>query len=127
MRDQRPERRRFQFGLRKLLLWTVVVAVLLGSLRALGLDTVGLVIAACWVAITAAIRGAFGSTWAHVVSSAGGSALALGLLFTGVIGATSIVLFIILAAGISFGFVELAWFGVDWFDELLRTKPTADD
>ena len=118
MNDERPERRRFQFGLRKLLLWTVVVAVLLGTLKMLGLETAGLVIAASWAAITAVVRGAFGSTLAHIVSAVGGGVLALVLLFTGVIGATSIVVFIVLAAGVSFVFVEAAWLGVDWLDSL---------
>ncbi|MBC8871254.1 MAG: hypothetical protein H8E44_17650 [Planctomycetes bacterium] len=86
MNDQDLERRRFQFGLRKLLLWMAVVAVLLGILKMLELSTAGLILAASWVAITAIVRGAFGSTWAHIVSAVGGSALALGLLFAGAFG-----------------------------------------
>ena len=100
MSDQRLERRRFQFGLRKLLLWMVVVALLLGILKTLGLTTAGLVIAAFWVAITAVVRATLGSVWAHVISAVGGSVLALGFLFAGLITGTSVVLFIILATGI---------------------------
>ena len=127
MNVPRPERRRFQFSLRKLLLWTAVVAILLGTLKTLGLNTVGLVIAASWVAVTAVVRAAFGSNWAHGVSAVGGGVLALVLLFTGAIGVTSVVLFIILAAGVSFVFVELAWLGVDRLDRLLRTEPRTDE
>jgi hypothetical protein len=127
MNDARPQPRRFQFSLRKLLLWTAVVAVLLGTLKTLGLETVGLVIAAAWVAITAGVRGVFGSLWSHVVSVVGGAILGISLLFTGLIGATSIVLFIILGGGVSFAFVELAWRGVDWLDGLFEPKPKADD
>ena len=105
----------------------VVVALLLGILKTLGLTTAGLVIAAFWVAITAVVRATLGSVWAHVISAVGGSVLALGFLFAGLITGTSVVLFIILATGIPFAFVELAWFGVTWLDELLRTKPKADD
>ena len=105
----------------------VVVAVLLGILKALELKTGGLIIAASWVAITAVVRGTLGSTWAHVVSAVGGAGLAMGLLFAGAIGGTTVVLFIILAAGIPFVFVEIAWFGVDWLDKLLRSKPKTGD
>lgn len=109
------------------MLWVAVVAVLLGTLKALGLEATGLVIAASWVAVTAIVRGTFGSTWSHAVSSAGGIGLALILLFTGFLGAISVVLFIILAGGVCFVFVELAWRGVDWLDRLLKTKPKTGD
>ena len=127
MNDQDLKRRRFQFGLRKLLLWMAVVAVLLGVLKMLELSTAGLILAASWVAITAIVRGAFGSTWAHIVSAVGGGALAFGLLFAGAIGGISVVVLIIVGAGMPFVFVELAWLGVDWLDKLLRTKPRTDD
>ena len=46
-------RRRFQFGLRKLLLWTAVVAILLGFLRMAGLGSSGFAIVACWIVVVA--------------------------------------------------------------------------
>jgi hypothetical protein len=104
-----------------------LVAVLLGTLKALGLETVWLAIGASWVVITAAVRAAFGSTWAHVISAGGGGVLVLGLLFSGYLGGTSLVLFIILATGVPFVSVELAFFGIDWLDERVRTKPGTED
>ena len=76
MNDHPAKRPRYQFGLRKLLLWMFVVAVLLGTLKALGLESVWLAIGAFWVVITAAVRAAWGSTWAHVISAGGGGVLA---------------------------------------------------
>jgi hypothetical protein len=109
------------------MLWMVVVGILLAILKALGLTTVGLVIVVFWVAITAAVRVILGSAWAHLISAGGGSILAVGLLFTGFIAGSSLMLFIILAVGIPFVFVELAWFGVSWLDEILRAKPEVED
>jgi len=44
-------RRRFQFRLRKLLLWTAVVALLLGVLKMLGLGPARIVLVACWTIV----------------------------------------------------------------------------
>jgi hypothetical protein len=104
-----------------------VVGILLAILKPLGLTTAGLILVVFWVAITAAVRVILGSTWAHLISAGGGSLLAVALLFTGFIAGSSVMLFIILAVGIPFVFVELAWFGVSWLDENLRTRPDVQD
>jgi hypothetical protein len=117
--------RRFQFSLRKLMLWVVVEAILLGALRMLGLDAIGLAIAAAWVAVTAALRVALDPRWACHVSGFGGIALAVGLWFVLPMNDADIVLLIILGGGaglVPFVFVEVAARVVDWVDSLIRQR-----
>jgi hypothetical protein len=65
-------KRSFQFSLRKLLLWTAVVALLLGVATSLG---EGVWLLACWVLVVCAIRCAFGPNVAVILSVGGGAIL----------------------------------------------------
>ena len=56
MNDPRPERRRFQFGLRKLLLWTGVVAVWFGVLTTLPLGLPLSTVLTLWVVVVGVVR-----------------------------------------------------------------------
>ena len=58
-RDERRKRR--QFSLRKLLLWTAAAALLLGLLRVLGLGPIALACIALWIVIVVGLRLAAGS------------------------------------------------------------------
>lgn len=51
-----PERRRLQFGLRKLLLWTTVVAVFLGIFKMLGIPRGVTAAMTCWFGILIVLR-----------------------------------------------------------------------
>jgi hypothetical protein len=117
--------RRFQFSLRKLMLWVVVEAVLLGTLSMLGLDAIGLAIAAAWVAVTAVLRVALSPRWACHISGLGGIALAVGLWFVLPMNDAAIVLLIILGGGaglVPFVFVEVAARVVDGLDSLMQRR-----
>jgi len=84
-RDER--RRRRQFSLGKLLLWTAVAALLLGALRMLGAGPVVLACIAGWVVVNAGVRLAFGSVVAFVFSTVAGgiagASLVLAVILTG--------------------------------------------
>jgi hypothetical protein len=75
MGDHPPTRRRFQFGLRKLMLWTVVVAVFLGIFEMFGFGWIGCVLAACWLAVVGLLRGTAGGRAACLVSIVIGTVL----------------------------------------------------
>jgi hypothetical protein len=126
MSDEGLKRGRFQFSLRKLMLWVAVEAILLGTLTMLGLDPVGLAIAGSWVAVTAILRAAFGPLVACRLSGLGGIGLAVGLWFVLPMDDAAIVLLIILGGGaglVPFVFVEVAWRAVDAIDTLRRRSP----
>jgi len=59
MGETRP---RFQFGLRKLLLWTAVVALFLGILKMLGLGPILCIAVLCWAMFVRGLRLVFGFT-----------------------------------------------------------------
>ncbi len=70
VRKGEPEerRKRRQFRLRNLLVWTAVAALALGALRTLGLGPVVVASIASWVAIVGGVRWMFGSPVAFVFS-----------------------------------------------------------
>jgi hypothetical protein len=135
MNDQRPERRRFQFGLRKLLLWTGVVAVLLG-LATTTFTTAEAVVLLGWMILVAAVRWAFGPKAAGALSVA--AALILHVSFSWlvymaarpfpdpveagvgalIVGGTVGGLFGLVMFGIAEGAVR----AVNWADKVLETK-----
>jgi hypothetical protein len=129
MNDQRPERRRFQFGLRKLLLWTAVAALLLGTAASL---REGAWLPACCILIVGAIRCAFGARVAGGISVA--TAVILMVSFSWVVAEThhpgpslgdatvtglALGLFFGLA---TLGIVEGAVRVVNWADKVLESK-----
>ena len=121
MIDQSDKRGRLQFGLRKLMLWTAVVAALLGILQIVGLNALGQAIAALWVAVVAFAHAAFGSIPALVFSQIGGMSLALCLWFVLPIDDATVILLIVLGGAgglIPFAFVEIARRVVDCIDHL---------
>ena len=62
-----PERRRLQFGLRKLLLWTIAVAVLLAAMRMLEFETAGFVIVLFGMTILGVLRFLFEPFYARML------------------------------------------------------------
>jgi len=82
-RDARRKRR--QFSLAKLLLWTAAAALLLGLLRMLGAGPVVLGGIAGWLTVNAGVRLAFGSVVFCVFSIGAGGIAGAGLILAGVI------------------------------------------
>ena len=137
MTSPRPERRtrRFQFGLRKLLLWTGVVALLLGILKVLNLPILVCVLVDCWVIVVAVVRATSGATAAAVLSVAFGVVAVVAVLFIvpSELGITPDGTELVLAApelllnGVGLGLyvlalVELAFRGVNWTDKMLEAN-----
>ena len=115
MTNPRPKRR-FQFGLRKLLLWTAVVALYFATVRWVAMDVRGFTVVTCWVGIVAILRAVAGRIMAGLLSVAGGLFLAasVSILVANAIPVTrSQVLFAFWKAGavgcIVFVIVELAF------------------
>ncbi len=62
MTEESPIRRRsLQFGLRRLLLWTVVIALAFGALSTLGPDTIGWIVFSWWLCALLVLRWVVGS------------------------------------------------------------------
>jgi hypothetical protein len=68
-----PKRRRFQFGVRRLLLWTVVIAVYLSVVKWLRMDLMLFAVLTAWLGIVAGVKARFGSMAAFVVSILAGA------------------------------------------------------
>jgi hypothetical protein len=129
MSNPERERPRFQFSLRKLLLWVAIEAVLLGTLKMLGLNAVGLTVATLWVAVVALARVACGGTPAVILSQLGGIALAICLWRVLPIDDPTVTLLVVLGGGaglIPIVFVEIAQRGVDWVDGLCEREGRGD-
>jgi hypothetical protein len=73
------KRKRRQFGLGKLLLWILALALLLGLLRMIGLGPAGLACVAAWIALVTGVRSAFGGPVAFAFSIAVGAIAGAGL------------------------------------------------
>jgi hypothetical protein len=149
----KPERRPFQFSLRKALLWTAVWSVYLGIVRWVGIwlafsveiwlaFSVGLTI---YLAALFAVRIKWGyERGLEIVRSAAGLlvvpcvvVLLLGLLLGALLSPVNIlidlvmVVFALGALGIFFGVpgltcVHFVMRAVDWLDNLMATKPPQD-
>ena len=132
MTSPRPERRtrRFQFGLRRLLLWTAVVAVLLGVAASLG-D--GAWLLACCVLVVCVLRVAFGSKVAGILSVAAALILYVSFSLLAYMATSNpnpvLAGVVVIMRGAIGGLVGLAMFGiaegavrgVNWADKLLET------
>jgi len=122
MNEPQPERRRFQFGLRKLLLWTAAVALLLGVGRSVGLaQDVWLLVWVGWILAVGIIRSATNPLVAGIV------ALAIGGTITCVapeplLGPEVEILLACVFALIVLALAELIHHAVDWLDNLMQTK-----
>ncbi len=130
-RDERRKRRQFSLG--KLLLWTAVAALLLGLLRMLGLGPIVLACIAAWVMINAGVRLAFASVVAFVFSIGAGGITASSLTFVGMarggspFDAYGIPVLLLVAVGggllgyVSYVVLEVAFCVVGLPDGLLRS------
>jgi len=129
MTTPHSERRRFQFGLRKLLLWTAVVALLLGVAATFGEEAW---ISAGWIIVVGIVRVAFGPKVGGVLSVAAGmilvaaflclvfvasepgprigEAVAVGVIFGGLFGLAM------------FSITEYLYLAVNWADNLMQTR-----
>jgi hypothetical protein len=67
--SEKRRTRRLQFGLRKLLLWTAVVAVFLGILKTLGLAPAACLSVLCWAVVVRSLRVVFDFTLVAFVAS----------------------------------------------------------
>ena len=122
------ERRRLQFGIRRLLLWTTVVALACGMLSSLGPeDVLDWTVLPTWFVTVFIVRWAFGSKWAAVVSIMAGMFLCLGWAIyrpkpLGMVGlATGSVLLGTLLGCVPFLMVEAACRTVDWIDRIRQS------
>jgi hypothetical protein len=135
----KPERRKLQFSLPKLLLWTAVLAVCLGILRMLGGEGVGLTVAfglILAVGIVGRVRAAFGREWAcrlwvllvltcHMLAWLG--SIAGGELYDVLVASLALVAFVLMGfyfGVVTYRFLEALFRSVDWIDDLLRTGTT---
>jgi hypothetical protein len=125
------ERRRLQFGLRKLLLWTAVLAFFLGFLRMQGLDTIAATIVVCWAAAVTVFRmitrpraafwfsafaGAIAGALEFILRSVSGQ-IAVGHVFT-----LSVMFAGFIGGCIFFPLVEAVFRAVNWADDLMRVR-----
>ena len=78
----KPERRRLQFGIRRLLLWTAVAAVAFGVLSTLRLHVVAWAMLIGWFAVVSSLRWVLGTKLATRVVTVAGMLLYGGLLCT---------------------------------------------
>ncbi len=120
---------RYQFGLRKLLLWTAVVALYCGLVVAVESESLEWLVLCCCPALILGLRLAFGSWVACHVSAVGaGGVLALRVFFPSLpVGAFEV--WEAFARGCGVGYViwlvvELACLLVNRADHLLRAKVT---
>lgn len=128
----RPKRRRFQFRLKRLMLWTTVVALGLGVLSPLELDPIGWIFLSGWFVAISIVRWAFGSRWAASVAVVMGvcayawhSCSLVARNVTGVVpvdyyfdAAMAVALPGSLVGFVSFLVVEFAWQAVNWIDRI---------
>lgn len=76
----RPEHCRFQFSLKRLLLWTVVVALGCGMLSTVQAESLDWLVLSPWLVTVFVVRWAFGGKWAAIVS------VMIGVLLCGLVG-----------------------------------------
>jgi len=126
------KKRRLQFGLRKLLLWTAVVALFLGFLRMVELGPILCVSVLCWAVMIRSLRTVFGLTVVAVVAVLSGAVLTafrfcLPPLAVNWLEAT------LLAAALGgvygfavFAFSEVAALAIDSLDSHMETKTDRD-
>lgn len=132
-------KRRYQFSLRKLLLWTAAIVLLFGTAKTLGTEWV---IAACWITVVGGIRTATNWRVAGVVSVLGGAAVATAAACVSIAVSagtrTAVPYFLpgVIGGGFAgcvvgaclFGVTEILCRGVDWIDRCfsrLGVKPDA--
>ena len=116
MSERRP---RFQFSLRKLLLWTAVVAIWLGVLKMLDSQPFVLVVLTLRVLIVGSVRAALSPIVAAETSVILAMMIKLGYVPCGF---GSLPLVGLSDAFFVFAFVEVSFRVVAWADNLMRTK-----
>lgn len=139
--DLKLKRRPFQFSLRKLLLWTTVWSVYLGTLRSLGIWPPIAIIVTIYLASLFAIRIIWGyeeglRLWFVIEFAVPITSFGATLLTTMVHASDNVVpvLFFtpyICMLGVFFGiygfmFVHFVMCAVDWLDKVMQTKPPQD-
>ncbi len=126
-------RQRFQFGLRRLLLWTVAVVPYLAVVRLERWDVASFAAVTTWMLAVGAARVAFGPEAAGALSTLAGAIVGgcVGWFIFGPMGPPSAwsAVFMCLAfcvfGCVLFGVVEAAVLAVNWADDLLA-RPTTD-
>jgi hypothetical protein len=128
----KPQRRKFQFSLRKLMLWTVVVASYFGIFGLLEVHPVVSAILAAWVAVVGSLRITFGGRLACILSVVAGAVYfgCAGYVIASPshIGSIEFFFLALMALGgtviglILFGALEGALRFVNWADNLMRTQ-----
>ncbi len=143
--DHDQRQRRFQFSLRKLLLWMAVLAVYLGVLRLITANVSVVLISICWLTVIVAVRMKWGARRACFVAITGtgfclsvasaatfwiavgpfGHGARFGRRMTGYMPLMFLVgafigLYVFLVVELSIGFV-------DFLDRLMQTKTPHDD
>ena len=137
----KPKRAGFQFTLRKMLLWTAVVAVYFGTLKVLGFPPFDFTVLSCFLGIAVACRVLFGSN-AALFASQMMISIGLVMVFSGLFSRPESsmfflsedvlppfwqIVFLSFLGGAIIGWgmstlVELASRAVNWLDRLIETK-----
>ncbi len=140
MDDLKPQRRPFQFSLRKLMLWMAVWALYLGMLRWIEVRVEWASVVSIWLAVPLAIRAKWGFE-RGVVLAALATTLVWNCLQTVVVlqmensfdtpfkvfGLFPIICIMGLTLGLcGFVLVHSVAKAVDWFDDLVETKTPQD-
>jgi len=112
--------RRFQFSLRKMLLWTAVVAIGFALISDMGADPLGHIIFGSWAVVVGVIRIGIGHRWSASMSFV--IALCVSFAYCRIDDAplTHFLLTFPVMAAVAFGvfmFVETAYQAVDWLDK----------
>ena len=134
MNDEGPTRRRFQFSLRKLLLWTTVVALYLGSMKTLEFNSGLVAFITFWVAVVGGVRWSLGVKAAAIASFVIGTLLGLDFsLAAPALGGAPPSFFALLTISIGWvfggfilGLVELTMRAVNWADKIIEGKEFDD-
>lgn len=132
--NNEQRQRRFQFSLRKLLLWMAVLAVYLGVLRLITEAVSGTLITIGWLAIIVAVRMKWGARRGSTVAVAG-TGFCLSVIFVVLSHPLEEMIFGVLVGtlvgavlGLLGSFVaERSLRFVDFLDRLMQTKTPHDD
>jgi hypothetical protein len=135
----KPERRKLQFSIRKLMLWIGIVAFLLGTLAMLEVGSIGLSLAFGFISvvgIVGCVRATFGQEWAcrlwvllvltcHMLSWLGW--ITSGGLDDVLVASLASMAFLLLGfyfGVVTYRFLAALFRSVDWIDNFLQTKTT---
>ena len=121
---------RFQFGLRKMLLWTVVVALWLGLCKWLAMELPGIVMIMSWLVVVAGARLMWNVRVAFLVSAAWLPIFMFAYFLWGAVSGAGMMLLMTLVASfwvlLIVAIVEVSVRLVNWADNFMASKNEND-